>query len=187
MTPELHRPTHLSNNGTGTPVCPPRSTLLHAGLSWMCHCQVTSPPTSWQTLPAVWTNINHDHTREWTLTQTYHILEGIPVYCILNRFSKTCQLVPLKRLPTAMKWLKTLFQHYGTMTSREHSIWRGSHFISRVWRAFFSLLRVHVTFFAGYHPQTKMQTERKVQEIGCFLRTYCHTNQHSRCPFLSWI
>ncbi len=43
--------------------------------------------------------------------------------CILNRFSKTCQLVPLKRLPTAMEMAETLFQHYGTMTSREHSIW----------------------------------------------------------------
>ncbi len=35
-------------------------------------------------------------------------------------------------------------------------------------------------------PQTNGQTEQKIQEIGKYLRTYCHSNQHSLSHFLPW-
>ncbi|KAK3557590.1 hypothetical protein QTP70_030520 [Hemibagrus guttatus] len=38
----------------------------------------------------------------------------------------------------------------------------------------------------GYHPQTNGQTERKIQEVGRFLRTFCHRHQESWSQFLGW-
>ncbi len=43
-----------------------------------------------------------------------------------------------------------------------------------------------VSLSSGYHPQTNGQTERKVQEIGRYLRSYCHQNQDSWSQFLPW-
>ncbi len=39
---------------------------------------------------------------------------------------------------------------------------------------------------SGYHPQSNGQTERKIQEIGRFLRTFCHGHQNSWNQFLGW-
>lgn len=39
---------------------------------------------------------------------------------------------------------------------------------------------------SSYHPQSKGQMERKIQEIGCFLRSYCHGQQHSWNRYLPW-
>ncbi|KAK3519820.1 hypothetical protein QTP70_006476 [Hemibagrus guttatus] len=63
---------------------------------------------------------------------------------------------------------------------------RGSQFTSRVWRAFFKRLGVTVSLSSGYHPQTNRQTERKIQEVGRFLRTFCHDHQESWSQFLGW-
>ncbi|XP_042569896.1 myosin-binding protein H-like [Cyprinus carpio] len=63
---------------------------------------------------------------------------------------------------------------------------RGPQFISRVWKAFHSLLGVAVSLTSGYHPQLNGQTERKMQEIGRFLRTFCHGHQDSWNQFLGW-
>ncbi len=63
---------------------------------------------------------------------------------------------------------------------------RGPQFISRVWDAFFILLGVTVSLSSGYHPQSNGQTERKVQEMGCFLRTFCHGHQDAWNQFLGW-
>lgn len=63
---------------------------------------------------------------------------------------------------------------------------RGPQFISRVWRGFFHLLGVTVSLPSGYHPQTNGQTERKIQDIGQYLRTYCHEHQDSWSQYLPW-
>ncbi len=63
---------------------------------------------------------------------------------------------------------------------------RGPQFISRVWKAFFSLLGVTVSLSSGYHPQSNGQTERKIQDVGRFLRTFCHGRQNSWNQFLGW-
>ncbi len=39
---------------------------------------------------------------------------------------------------------------------------------------------------SGYHRQTNGQTERKIQELGRCLRSYCHDDQHSWSRFLPW-
>ncbi|KAK3567363.1 hypothetical protein QTP86_019906 [Hemibagrus guttatus] len=64
---------------------------------------------------------------------------------------------------------------------------RGPQFTSRVWRAFFNRLGVTVSLSSGYHPQTNGQTERKIQEVGHFLRTFCHSHQESWSQFLGWV
>ncbi len=45
---------------------------------------------------------------------------------------------------------------------------------------------VTVSLSSGYHPQTNGQTERKIQELGRCLRSYCHNDQHSWSRFLPW-
>ncbi|KAK3538882.1 hypothetical protein QTP86_018759 [Hemibagrus guttatus] len=59
-------------------------------------------------------------------------------------------------------------------------------FISRVWKAFFARLGVAVSLSSGYHPQTNGQTERKIQEISRYLRTFCHSHQDSWSQYLNW-
>ncbi|KAL0152743.1 hypothetical protein M9458_052466, partial [Cirrhinus mrigala] len=95
--------------------------------------------------------------------------------CILvtvDRFSKSCELIPLKGLPTALETTKhagtDVFRNFGL--PEEIILDRGPQFISHVWKAF-KLLGISVNLSCGYQPQTKGQTERKIQELGHYL---CH-------------
>ncbi|KAI2643864.1 Transposon Ty3-I Gag-Pol polyprotein [Labeo rohita] len=103
------------------------------------------------------------------------------VLVIVDQFSKACKFPPLKGLPTALETAEHLFQqvfrHFGIP---EEIV------ISHVWKAFFKLLGVSVNLSSGYHPQTNGQTERKIQELGRYLRAYCHEDQHSWSRFLLW-
>ncbi|KAL0194685.1 hypothetical protein M9458_008257, partial [Cirrhinus mrigala] len=71
-------------------------------------------------------------------------------------------------LPTALETAEHLFQqvfrHFGV--PEEIVLDRGPQFISH-------LLGVSVNLSSGY-PQTNGQTERKIQELGRYLRAYCH-------------
>ncbi len=110
------------------------------------------------------------------------------ILVIIDRFSKFCRLIPLTGLPTALQTAELLFnrvfRYYGIPEDIVSD--RGPQFISRVWKAFFSLLGVTVSLTSGYHPQSNGQTERKIQEIGRFLRTFCHGHQNSWNQFLGW-
>ncbi|KAL0172764.1 hypothetical protein M9458_033075, partial [Cirrhinus mrigala] len=110
------------------------------------------------------------------------------VLVIVDRFSKACKLVPLGGLPTAMETAEHLFhqvfRHYGL--PEEIVSDRGPQFTSHVWKAFFKLLGISVNLTSGYHPQTNGQTERKIQELGRYLRAYCQDDQHSWSRFLPW-
>ncbi len=96
--------------------------------------------------------------------------------CVLvDRFSKACRLIPLKGLPTALETAESLFhqvfRNYGLPEDIVSN--RGPQFKSWVWKAFFQLLGVTVSLSSGYHPQNNGQTERKIQELGRYLRLYC--------------
>ncbi|KAL0168185.1 hypothetical protein M9458_036407, partial [Cirrhinus mrigala] len=112
----------------------------------------------------------------------------ICVLVIVDCFSKACKLVPLRGLPTAMETAEQLFhqvfRHYGL--PEEIVSDRGPQFTSHVWRAFFKILGITVNLSSGYHPQTNGQTERKIQELGRYLRAYCQDDQHSWSRFLPW-
>ncbi|KAL0166731.1 hypothetical protein M9458_038575, partial [Cirrhinus mrigala] len=98
------------------------------------------------------------------------------ILIIVDRFSKSCKLVPLRGLPTAMETAEQLFHQVFIL------VFQTSH----VWKAFFKLLGVSVNLSSGYHPQTNGQTERKIQELGRYLRAYCQDDQHSWSRFLPW-
>ncbi|KAI5104177.1 hypothetical protein C0J45_5803, partial [Silurus meridionalis] len=110
------------------------------------------------------------------------------VLVVVDRFSKACRFVPLRGLPTALETAEALFHHvfrnYGL--PEEIVSDRGSQFTSHVWRAFFRLLGVTVNLSSGYHPQSNGQTERKIQELGRYLRSYCHQDQEEWSRFLPW-
>ncbi len=115
-------------------------------------------------------------------------LRALPVSCIaVDWFSKACSLIPLKGLPTALETAEALFHHvfhnYGIPEDIISD--RGPQLISHVWKAFLKLLGISVSLSSGYHPQTNGQTECKIQEIGRYLRAYCHDNQHSWNRFLA--
>ncbi len=86
------------------------------------------------------------------------------ILVIIDRFSKFCHLIPLTGLPTALQTAELLFnqvvRYYGIPEDIVSD--RGPQFISRVWKAFFSLLGVTVSLSSGYHPQSNGQTERKI-------------------------
>lgn len=72
------------------------------------------------------------------------------------------------------------------MASLKTVLDQGPQLISQVWWNFMKFLGLTVSLSSGYHPQSNGQSERKIQEISHFLRTYCHTNQHSWSRFLPW-
>ncbi len=110
------------------------------------------------------------------------------ILIVVDRFSKSCKLIPLRGLPSALETAESLFQHIFRNFSLPEDIVsdRGPQFISRVWRGFLRLLGVSVSLSSGYHPQTNGQTERKIQEIGRYLRAYCHECQDSWSQYLHW-
>ncbi|CAM4517213.1 unnamed protein product [Leuciscus chuanchicus] len=77
-----------------------------------------------------------------------------------------------------------IFRHFGIPEDIVSD--RGPQFISRVWKSFFKLLGVSVSLTSGYHPQSNGQAERKIQEIGRYLRTYCHEAQDRWNQYLPW-
>ncbi|KAK3505767.1 hypothetical protein QTP70_020016, partial [Hemibagrus guttatus] len=108
------------------------------------------------------------------------------IFVVVDRFSKSCRLLPLKGPPTALETAELLFNHVFRYFGIPEDIVsdRGPQFISRVWRAFLTRLGVAISLSSGYHPQTNGQTERKIQEISRYLRTFCHSHQNSWSQYL---
>ncbi|KAL0195414.1 hypothetical protein M9458_008986 [Cirrhinus mrigala] len=140
-----------------------------------------------------WPSMRRDTIRPWSHLGVDFVTD-LPAAegntCILvavDRFSKMCKFVPLKDLPTATETAELLFQHLFRHFGLPEEIVsdRGPQFISHIWKAF-KLLGVSVNLSSGYHPQTNGQTERKIQELGRYLRSYCHEDQHSWDQFLLW-
>ncbi len=110
------------------------------------------------------------------------------ILVIIDRFSKSCRLIPFKGLPTAMETAQALFHHVFRVYGLPEDIVsdRGKQFTSQVWRAFCKQLDINVSLTSGYHPQANGQVECLNQEIGRYLRTYCSREQHRWSEFLPW-
>ncbi len=110
------------------------------------------------------------------------------ILTIIDRFSKSCHLIPLPRLPTALETAEVLCSYvirfYGLPDDIVSD--RGPQFTSRVWTAFFRFLNVNISLTSGYHPESNGQTERFNQEVTRFLRSYCHRNQADWSRYLFW-
>ncbi len=110
------------------------------------------------------------------------------ILVIIDRFSKSCRLIPLKKLPTAMETALALFHQVFRVYGLPEDIVsdRGTQFTSQVWRAFCKHLDINVSLTSSYHPQANGQVERLNQEIGRYLRTYCSREQQRWSEFLPW-
>ncbi len=130
-----------------------------------------------------WSHVGVDFITDLPRSDSYTC-----VLVVVDWFSKACKLIPLPGLPTAMQTAESLFHHVFRNFGLPEDIVsnRGPQFTSRVWRAFFNLLGVSVSLTSGYHPQSNGQTERKIQDIGRYLQSFCHQNQHSWNRFLPW-
>uniref|UniRef100_A0AAY5KWV0 Gypsy retrotransposon integrase-like protein 1 n=1 Tax=Esox lucius TaxID=8010 RepID=A0AAY5KWV0_ESOLU len=110
------------------------------------------------------------------------------ILVVVDRFSKSCRLLPLPGLPTTLQTAEALFthvfRHYGVPEDIVSD--RGPQFTSRVWKAFMQHLGISVSLTSGYHPQSNGQVERVNQEVGRFLRSYCQDRPGEWAEFLPW-
>ncbi|KAL0181849.1 hypothetical protein M9458_021224 [Cirrhinus mrigala] len=88
------------------------------------------------------------------------------ILVIIDRFSKSCRLLPLKGLPTSMETALALFNHVFRVYGLPEDIIsdRGTQFTSQVWKVFCKHLDINVSLTSGYHPQSNGQVERLNQE-----------------------
>uniref|UniRef100_A0A4W5QDE8 Integrase catalytic domain-containing protein n=1 Tax=Hucho hucho TaxID=62062 RepID=A0A4W5QDE8_9TELE len=110
------------------------------------------------------------------------------ILVVVDRFSKSCHLLPLPGLPMALQTAEALFthifRHYGVPEDMVSD--RGPQFTSRVWRAFMEHLGVSVSLTSGFHPESNGQMERVNQDVGRFLRSYCQDRPGEWAAFIPW-
>jgi hypothetical protein len=110
------------------------------------------------------------------------------ILVVMDRFSKSCRLLPLPGLPTALQTAEALFNHvswhYGVPEDIVSD--RGPQFTSRVWRAFMERLGFSVSLTSGFHPESDGQVERVNQDVGRFLLSYCQDLPGEWAAFIPW-
>ena len=88
------------------------------------------------------------------------------ILVVVDCFSKSCCLLPLSGLPTALQTAEALFthvfQHYGVPEDIGSD--RGPQFTSRVWKVFMECLGVSISLTSGFHPESNGQVE---SQSGC--------------------
>ncbi|KAK3567226.1 hypothetical protein QTP86_014866 [Hemibagrus guttatus] len=152
--------------------------------SWVSHqlLEVLLEPLPTPQRP--WSHLSMDF-----LTDLPDLGRFTTVMAVLDRFSKGCKLIPLKRSPTAMQTAEAMFQHVFRNFGLPEDIVsdQGSQFTSRVWRSLCEQLGISVSLSFGYHPQSNGQAERLNQEIGRYLRYYCSRKKQRWSEFLPWV
>ncbi|KAG1926492.1 retrotransposable element [Pimephales promelas] len=169
--------------------CPPISQDVSWYIRGCSVCAVTNTPRRLSEVKLVplpipqrpWSHIGIDFMTDLPRSNNHTC-----IFVVVDHLSKVCKLIPLSGLPTAFEGTESPFNHVFRNFPEDIVSDRGPQFISRVWQAFFRLLRVTVSLSSGYHPQKNGKTERKIQEIGRYLRTYCHQFQDSWSRFLPW-
>ncbi len=109
------------------------------------------------------------------------------ILTVIDRFSKSCRLIPIPKLPIALETADVLCSYVFRLFGLPDDIVsnRGPQFTSRVWTAFFSFLWLS-SGTSGYHPESNGKTERLNQEVTRFRRSYCHRNQADWSIYLFW-
>ncbi|CDQ98731.1 unnamed protein product [Oncorhynchus mykiss] len=110
------------------------------------------------------------------------------ILVVVDRFSKSCRLLPLPGLTTALQTAEALFthvfRHYGVPEDIVSD--RGPQFTSRVWKAFMERLGISVSLTSGFQPESNGQVERVNQDVGRFLRSYCQDRPGEWAKFVPW-
>nr|XP_054587779.1 uncharacterized protein LOC129153052 [Nothobranchius furzeri] len=111
------------------------------------------------------------------------------IFTVVDRFSKSCHLVPLQHLPTSAETANLLIKHVFRLHGIPSEILsdRGRQFISRVWKEFATHLGARVALSSGFHPQTNGKCERMNQELEVMLRCVCSSNPSGWSDQLAWI
>ncbi|KAK3531831.1 hypothetical protein QTP70_029712 [Hemibagrus guttatus] len=106
-----------------------------------------------------WSHLGVDFITDLPVSKYYTC-----IFVVVDRFSKSCCLIPLKGLPTAMETAELMFNHIFRYFGIPEDI---------VWPS-------------ACRRDTNGQTERKIQEIGRYLRTFCHGHQDSWSQYQGW-
>ncbi len=97
--------------------------------------------------------LNHPWSHLWVdySTELPHSDGNTCILVVIDRFSKSCCLLPLKGIPTMMEIAELLFNHVFRYFGIPEEIvsYRGPQFISKVWKAFFTILGVTVSLSSG--------------------------------------
>uniref|UniRef100_A0A3Q3A6S0 Gypsy retrotransposon integrase-like protein 1 n=1 Tax=Kryptolebias marmoratus TaxID=37003 RepID=A0A3Q3A6S0_KRYMA len=111
------------------------------------------------------------------------------IFTIIDRFSKACHLIPLRRLPSAFQTAQLLVKHVFRLHGIPQDILsdRGPQFSARVWKHFCSALEAKVSLTSGYHPQSNGQVERMNQELEATLRCLTSSNPTDWSTYLPWV
>ncbi len=90
------------------------------------------------------------------------VSEGNSVVLVVDRFSKASHFIALPKLPSAKDTAEIVLQNIARINGIPVDIVtdQGPQFMSRYWRAFWSLFGSSVSLSSGFHPQSNGQTER---------------------------
>ncbi|KAL0148123.1 hypothetical protein M9458_056593 [Cirrhinus mrigala] len=157
--PGISRTLHLTKNSFWWP------TMTKDTTTFVKSCQVCAQSKTPKELPSgllqplpipqqPWSHLSFDFVTDLPPSN-----EFTTILVIINRFSKSCRLVPLKGLPTAMETALALFNNvFRVYGLPEHIVSdQGTQFTSQVWRAFCKQLDINVSLTSGYHPQANGQ------------------------------
>uniref|UniRef100_A0A096M517 Gypsy retrotransposon integrase-like protein 1 n=1 Tax=Poecilia formosa TaxID=48698 RepID=A0A096M517_POEFO len=111
------------------------------------------------------------------------------ILTIIDRFSKCCHLIPLRKLPSALQTAQLLIKHVFRLHGIPVEILsdRGPQFTSQVWKQFSAALGAKVSLTSGHHPQANGQSERMNQELENTLRCVTSSNPVIWSQFLPWV
>uniref|UniRef100_A0A3P9PCK2 Gypsy retrotransposon integrase-like protein 1 n=1 Tax=Poecilia reticulata TaxID=8081 RepID=A0A3P9PCK2_POERE len=111
------------------------------------------------------------------------------IFTVVDRFSKACHLIPLRKLPTSFQTAQLLVKHIFKLHGIPQEILsdRGPQFTAHVWKHFCAPLEAKVCLSSGYHPQSNEQTEHMNQELESTLRCLTSTNPTDWSQFLHWV
>uniref|UniRef100_A0A3Q3F8X0 Integrase catalytic domain-containing protein n=1 Tax=Kryptolebias marmoratus TaxID=37003 RepID=A0A3Q3F8X0_KRYMA len=111
------------------------------------------------------------------------------ILTIIDRFSKACHLVPLRKLPSAYQTAQLLVKHVFRLHGIPQDVLsdRGPQFTARVWKQFCATLNASCSLSSGFHPQSNGQTERMNQEMESMLRCFTSSNPSDWSKFLPWV
>lgn len=135
------------------PVIP--SSLIVCPIQWSLSEQIANvvPPKQFR---RGFHLIHLGHLRSTLGHRSASFRSNICIFVIVDRFSKSCWLVPLNGLTIVTESAELLFNHafcyFGL--PEDLVLYRSPQLISHVWKGFFTLLGVTVSLSSGYHLQT---------------------------------